>query len=1150
MGAEFIHLTCKSSFSLLDGMTDMETLAEKVGVAGFPAAGVTDIGNLYGAVEASKFFPKNGVQPLLGCELPVLELPTDHLQTTRPSHGYLTLLVQTDEGWKNLAKLMSLANARKHEGLDAALALSHVLAANAGLIALSGPYGRGWSALGLKQGRVEAYLDPLAKAFGDRFYMQLERHGTKDERATEQTLRQLADTLKTPLVATNDVRFMKPANLAAFEALVCIGDSKTLDDPTRRRFTANHHLRSAEGMLEAFADIPDATANTVEIAKRCAYLLSSVHVKKMFLPKWEFSGDTPPAEVIRTDAVKGLAERLEQHVYPRCADAAARAAAKERYEKQLEFELGVIVSMGYDSYFLITSDFIRWAKRNGIPVGPGRGSGAGSLCAWALQITDLDPLRWDLYFERFLNPDRVSLPDFDIDFCQDRREEVIQYVQQRFGADRVAQIITFGTLKAKACLRDVGRVMGMGYSYVGQIAAFIPEGATPPPIAEVLEKDERLKARYESEDDVKRLIDTALELEGCYRHSSTHAAGVIITDRPIDTVCGLYVDPKSPMPATQLSMYDAEYAGLVKFDFLGLKTLSIVRLAEELAKRINPALNVHMLPLDDKPTFDMLSEGKTVGVFQIEGAGMTDLAKKMKPDGMEALSAMIALYRPGPMDLIPQYLEGRRDPATIRYPHPLLEETLKPTFGIAVYQEQVMQMARIIAGYTLAGADLLRRAMGKKKPEEMAKERVKFVEGAATVNNINADDANRIFDLMETFAGYGFNKAHSMAYGLISYQTAYLKCHYPLEFMAATMTYDRGNTDKLIVYKTELEKMGFALLPVDVNASDVMFSVEPKAVRHALAAVKGAGEEVMGHIVAERKANGPFKNIWDFLARVDPKGMNKRQVEVLIKAGAFDSLDKNRALLLANVDSFMAYANANAEQKASGQGSLFGGDDTGGALDPAPFQSSLLPPLQLDHLQLLGMEQETLGFYMSDHPLAAFEAELARVPNIRRLADLDTYAHNGGGICQIAAIVQDVREVKTKSGGRMGIAIVTDTSGQGEIALFPETYARLYDILHSKTPLIFTTKVSHDGERLRANADAVKSLTDMLSERVELTLTLTDTAQLSPLKSELDKAERGSTRVKLLVPAGGHHAVIRIPNGVRCNPTMMANLKGLGVGIG
>ena len=1160
----FIHLTCKSSFSLLEGMVPVKKLAKAAEKAELAAIGLTDLGNLFGAVEASKYIAGAGVQPILGCELPViLEERVSSLQTVEHI-GFLTLLVMDKDGWRNLAKLVSESQFRKLDKGDAGIRLERVLELNAGLIALSGAFERGLVPVALKLGQAGEVVDKLAGAFGaeKRFFIQLERHewpGAKgaDERATENALRQISKATGLPLVATNDCRFVKKSDLEAFEVLVGIGDSTTMDDPNRRRFTPNHHIRSEADMLKAFRDLPDACANTVQIAMRCSFLLSQVSVKQMFMPVWEFSGDVPVNTAIRIEAYAGLARRLDDYVYP-IADAlcdteeakvASRAEVKARYEKQLQFELDVIGNMGFDGYFLITSDFIKWAKENGIPVGPGRGSGAGSLVAWSLEITDLDPIRWELYFERFLNPDRVSLPDFDVDFCQDRRDEVIAYVRRRFGEDRVANIITFGTLKAKACLRDVGRVLGLPYGFVGQVAAFIPEGANPPPIQEVLDADERLKARYDEEEDVKRLVDTALQLEGCYRHASTHAAGVIIADRRVDEVCGVYIDPRAPMPVTQFAMGDAEYAGLVKFDFLGLKTLSTIRMAENAVKKTYDAgFDIMKVDLTDTKTYDMLKVGHTIGVFQIEGGGITELTKKMQADNMEALSAILALYRPGPLGtgMVDDYVNRKLGKAEAEYPHEILKPALEVTYGVPVYQEQIMQMARDMAGYTLGGADMLRRAMGKKKAEEMAKERAKFVEGAATLHQIPAEQANYIFDLMDKFSGYGFNKAHTIAYALISFQTAFLKANYPHEFMAATMTYDRGNHDKLLRYKLEMQKLGFELLPPDVNSSEVMFAVEGTSVRHALAALKGAGEEAMRQLVAERNAKGTFKSIWDLLARVEPSCLNKRQLEVLIKSGALDGLDKRRDWLFTNIEQLLAYGAACNDARVSGQGSLFGGGDSA-EVDAAAYMSGCRPADGWDYLTRLQMEAEAVGFYISAHPLDAFAEELAKIPAIKELVDIEAFAAAGGGACRVAGLVHGIREVKTKKGDRMGIITLSDPTGQCEVAFFPETYAASQKMLEGTEALVLAIKVAQDGERLRINADTVKTLAEVLGNRSELVINIADAHVMAQVKSVLDKAPQGYTTIKMIVPSAQGPAMLKLPRGFTINPMTLAHLKGMGV---
>ncbi len=1168
MGPTYIPLTVKSSFSLLEGLMPVKKLAKAVASLGYPAVGVTELGNLFSAAEASKYLAAAGVQPILGCELPLLGLPQEGA-STRPAIAALTVLVQNAQGWRNLARLVSMGQQRKLAHGDAAVALTDVLAAHEGLLILSGPMQRGWATLGLQQGRLEDYLAPLHATFQDRLYLQLERHdwpaehpAYAQEMKLEEALCHYAAAHQAPLVATADTRFQHPADLAAFEVLVAIGDSTTLADPNRRLFTPQHALPTPADMVTRFADLPEALANTVAIAQRCAFLLPQISVKQMYMPTWDFGweGDDelpanpamPVADVIRRLATTGLQQRLTEVVYPMLPeDQALRAETKTKYFAQLDYELGIINRMGFDGYFLITSDFIRWAKGQGIPVGPGRGSGAGSVVAWALSITDLDPIRWELYFERFLNPERVSLPDFDVDFCQDRRDEVIAYVCRRYGADRVAHIITFGTLKAKACLRDVGRVLGLGYSWVGQVAALVPEGANPPPIADVLKDDDRLQARYEAEDDVKRLIDTALKLEGCYRHASTHAAGVIIADRPIDQVCGLYVDPRSSMPVTQFAMNDAEYAGLVKFDFLGLKTLSIIRAAETMVKqRHNPDFNLASVPLDDAPTYAMLQRGETLGVFQIESAGMTDLCKKMGADSLESLSAMISLYRPGPMDLIPQYLLVRSGKAAPDYPHPLLEETLKISYGIAIYQEQVMQMARTLGGYTLGAADMLRRAMGKKKPEEMAKEKAKFIAGAWEHHQLDEANATRIFGLMETFAGYGFNKAHSMAYALIAYHTAYLKAHYAAEFMAATMTYDRGNQEKLAKYRSDMAP-AIALLPPDINASAVFFTVQDGNVRHALSALKGAGEEAMTQLVQERTAKGPYLSIWNALARLGPQVLNKRQLEVLIKAGACDGLEPNRAWLFQNLETLLAYANAAAEAASSGQISLFGNPSGGDALaeeiaDPTPYQAGCKATPPWPALTQLQNEAEAVGFYLSAHPLEAFATELARVPGLKLLTELEALAQQGGGTCKVAALVHALREIKTKSGNRMAALTVSDTSAQSELVLFPEAYSQHGTMVGQlNTPLLFTLKVSFEGDRLRQVVEGVKPLESLLTERSELLINIENPAAMPQLQSLLQGAAQGPTTIMLKMPSSLGAATVRLPQRLRLSSPLLANLRGV-----
>jgi DNA polymerase-3 subunit alpha len=797
--------------------------------------------------------------------------------------------------------------------------------------------------------------------------------------------------------------------------------------------------------------------------------------------------------------------------------------------------------MGFDGYFLITSDFIRWAKDKNIPVGPGRGSGAGSLVAWCLDITDIDPMAWGLYFERFLNPERISLPDFDIDFCQERRDEVIQYVRDKYGADRVAQIITFGSLKARACIRDVGRVLQLPYGLVSRIAAFVPEGPNPPSISEVIADDERLRALAEEEAGVQDLLDIAIQLEGCLRHASTHAAGLIISDQPIQDICGLYHDPRATLPATQFSMYDAEFAGLVKFDFLGLKTLTTIRHTLNMVKEnTGEDIDILRIPLDDTATYQTLCQGHTLGIFQIESAGMTDLTKQIQPQCLEHVAAVVCLFRPGPMELMPEYVACHLGKQKPNYPHPLLEPVLQETHGVAIYQEQVLRMAQVLAGFTLGEADILRRAMGKKKPKEMAAQREKFVAGCAKTNEISATQANSIFDTIAAFAGYGFNKAHTIAYTLISYQTAWLKTHYPLEFMAATMTLDKANTDKLLRYKNELARMDVPLLPPSINSSDVNFTVANGAIHHALSAIKGAGEEAMRRLVAERTANGPYKDLWDFVERQDPQTLNRKTLEVLIKAGALDSLHPNRAELWENMDLLLAYGHQLWEDKISGQNNLFGTSEEQSVTRPRPKAAPAW-----ESLEQLGHELTTIGFYLSAHPLTSFEHELAALPDLAPIAQLRSLAEGGKTSAKIAGVVLSTREMKTKRGDRMGFATLSDLSGQEEVVLFPEAFTRWQDQLESQAPVVLTLALSLEGERLRLNVESLTSLEDLARQRASLTLKVNILEALQPLQEQL-LAQPGETACSIIVSRPGEGDVtLRLPQGITCSHQLLSKISSL-----
>jgi DNA polymerase-3 subunit alpha len=896
----FVHLRARSAYSLLESMLHVKKLAALAAAQAMPALAVTDTNNLFGALEFSEVAAGKGVQPIVGLALAVRE--------EGGARGVIALLAQSEAGYSNLMALSTAAYLDAPATEEPHVPLARLLEHKEGLIALTG------GDAGLINAAIAANQDPTAivtalqNAFKERLYVELQRHGEPGEAEAEAALIDIAYARGLPLVATNDVRFEKRGDHRAHDALMCIAASSYLGEPERPRVSAEHYFKSGEEMAALFADLPEAIEQAVDVAKRCAFKSPK---RKPILPQFSTkAGRDEPAE-LRAQAAAGLRVRLKE-----LGD--AKSATEKEYSDRLNYELGVIIQMGFPGYFLIVADFIKWAKSKAIPVGPGRGSGAGSVVAWALTITDLDPLRFGLFFERFLNPERVSMPDFDVDFCQDRRGEVIEYVKDKYGADRVAQIITFGTLQARAVLRDVGRVMQLPFGQVDRLAKLIPANpANPLTLEQALEAEPRLKEAREAEQEVDDLITTALQLEGLHRNASTHAAGIVIGDRPLVELVALYRDPRSDIPATQFNMKWVEPAGLVKFDFLGLKTLTVIDKAQKLVRDRGIALDIDHIPLDDKPTFDMLQRGDTVGVFQVEGQGMRRSLIDMVPDRFEDLIALVALYRPGPMANIPTYCARKLGREVVEHIHPKLAHITEETFGIITYQEQVMQIARDLAGYSFGEADLLRRAMGKKIREEMAKQRVRFVSGA-TERGITEQDADIIFDACAKFADYGFNKSHSAPYALLTYRTAYLKANFPVEFLAASMSLDANNTDKLAIFRQEAQRIGVKVLPPDVNASGADFTVEDGAVRYALGAVRNVGQAAMEQVVAERK-NGKFKDLVDFGERLDPRVINRRQLEMLARAGALDTLEPNRARALAACEMIASLAQRAAEEKASAQ---------------------------------------------------------------------------------------------------------------------------------------------------------------------------------------------------------------------------------------
>jgi DNA polymerase-3 subunit alpha len=1059
----FIHLRVHTEHSLLEGAVPVKQLVKLCLKHEMPAVAVTDTNNMFAALEFSVNAKDSGVQPIVGCQVSLdydVAAPGEKPRAPAP----VVLLAQNEAGYMNLMKLNSCLYIDKGGALPQ-VTIEDLERHAAGLICLTGgadgPLGRLLQAGQMPKTR--ALLQRMIAAYPGRLYIELQRHPgeggrlTESEAATERPFIELAYELDLPLVATNDVYFPKSDMYEAHDALICIAEGAYVDQQQpRRRLTPQHYFKTEAEMATLFADLPEAIENTVEIARRCAF---AAYKRKPILPK--FADDE--VQELRRQANEGLQRRLA--IIP-------HAVMPEEYQARLDFELGIIEKMGFPGYFLIVADFIKWAKDHNIPVGPGRGSGAGSLVAYALTITDLDPLRYALLFERFLNPERVSMPDFDIDFCMDRREEVIQYVQGKYGRDKVGQIITFGALLSKAAVRDVGRVLQMSYGQVDRLSKMIPvEGVKPVSITKALADEPRLREAAK-EEVVARLLNYGAQIEGLYRNASTHAAGVVIGDRPLDELVPLYQDPRSDMPATQFNMKWVEAAGLVKFDFLGLKTLTVIQSALDLLKLRGIDLDISLIPLDDKATYDLYAAAKTVAVFQVESSGMMDALRRMKPTCIEDIVALVALYRPGPMENIPTYCEVKNGLKDLESIHPTIDHILAETQGIIVYQEQVMQIAQVMAGYSLGGADLLRRAMGKKIAEEMAKERPKFVEGAKATHNVDAKKAGEVFDLLEKFANYGFNKSHAAAYAVVSYQTGYLKANYPVEFMAGVMNCDIHLTDKLAVYKREVSKLGIKTVAPCINASLATFTVRDGAVVYALGALKNVGVEAMQMIVRARKTETgekPFATLFDFARRVDLKRVGKRPLEMLARAGAFDTLDPNRARVFEALDALVAYSAAIHEAKSSNQVSLFG---EAGADLPEPrirYRDDWLP------VERLTQEHMAIGFYLSGHPLDDYMSALKR-REVKTLTEITALAERGPLIAKIAGSVASKQERKSAKGNRFAFAQLSDPTGLYEVTLFSDVLEAARDLLEPGTNVVLTVKAELEGETLKLLANAVQPI--------------------------------------------------------------------------
>lgn len=1145
MVANFVHLRLHTEFSLADSLVRIKPLVKRVAELNMPACAITDQTNFYGLIKFYKAAQGAGVKPIVGSDFWVANSDSEGKPTL------LTLLAMNSAGYKNIIELISRAWQHGQQQGVAYVQRAWVSEHSEGVIALSG--GK-WGDIGMallagRDPQAQELLQGWMADFPNRFYLELQRTGREnDENHLHQAVA-LAEVMQCPVVATNDVRFLKRDEFEVHEARVCISEGRTLDDPRReRRYSDQQYLRSAEEMTELFSDIPEAIENTLEIAKRCNV---TIQMGKYFLPEYPIPEGLTEADFFRKICREGLEERLTRILK---TDSPKYAEERKEYDDRLNFELDIIIQMGFSGYFLIVMDFIQWAKDHDIPVGPGRGSGAGSLVAYSLKITDLDPLQYDLLFERFLNPERVSMPDFDIDFCMDNRDKVISYVADNYGRDAVSQIITFGTMAAKAVVRDVARVQGKSYGLADKLSKMIPP--TPGMTLEVaLEQESILREFLQNDGDGQEIWEMAKQLEGLTRNVGKHAGGVVIAPTKLTDFSPLYCDESGGGLVTQFDKNDVEEAGLVKFDFLGLRTLTIIDWARIMIdkRRIKlgeAPLDISAIPLDDPKTFALLKRAETTAVFQLESRGMKDLIKRLQPDNLEDLIALVALFRPGPLEsgMVDDFINRKHGRAQVAYPdakfqHMSLKPVLEPTYGVIVYQEQVMQIAQVLAGYTLGGADMLRRAMGKKKPEEMAKQREVFESGAKK-QGVDPDLAIKIFDLVEKFAGYGFNKSHSAAYALVSYQTAWLKAHYPAHFMAATMSSDMDKTDKVVTFIEECRHMKLKLLPPDVNSGEFHFTVDDAGnIIYGLGAIKGLGEGPVESIISARTSGGPFKNLFDFCARVDPRKLNKRALEALIRSGAADNLgpgvnlDHDRAVMFAAMNEAVKTAEQSAANNSAGMMDLFGDvvPSSGGNDD---VYSDFHRVRSWSIKERLHAEKETLGLYLTGHPIDEYDNELNHLVS-SRIADLKPEKSNQ----TVAGLVVAQRVMKTKRGDTMAFVTLDDRTGRIEIAIFADTYNQSRDLLLKDGLLVINGQVSYDDYNgmLKMRADTISLLSDVRQEKArELCLAL-ESGKLSAnfihqLRGLLEPYREGACPIVIDYQRSDAKASVRLGNDWRVRP--------------
>ncbi len=1136
----FVHLRVHSAYSLLEGALKLDKIVYHAVADAAPAIAVTDSNNLFGALEFAQKAVKEGVQPIIGCQLDIAfgdenqDSSRGYQKRQGPELFPLVLIAANEAGYANLVRLVSRAYLENGPGDPVHVSLEWLARFAGGLICLTGgPLGAIGSALKTDHPALaESRLLTLKRIFGDRLYVELERVSGYDKMIEAKTI-ELAYSHELPLVATNEAFFQAREDYEAHDALIAIAEGSVIAADDRRRLASDNFLKSQKQMAALFADLPEALDNTIEIARRCSYYPKN---RNPILPRFT-GGDIADADAsVKAEAAE-LARQAHLGLDARLtAYGPTPGFTVEQYRERLDFELGVIERMKYPGYFLIVADFIQWAKAHGIPVGPGRGSGAGSLVAWATTITDIDPLRFSLLFERFLNPDRVSMPDFDIDFCQDRRDEVIRYVQEKYGRDQVAQIITFGTLQARAVLRDVGRVLQMPYGQVDRLCKMVPQNpANPVTLAKAIEGEPRFAEEAEREPAVQTLLDMAQKLEGLYRHASTHAAGIVIGDRPLSELVPMYRDPRSDMPVTQFNMKYVEQAGLVKFDFLGLKTLTVLDRAVKLISRRGIDIDLARIPIDDEQTYAMLSRGEVVGIFQVESAGMRKALVGMKPDRIEDIIALVALYRPGPMENIPTYNARKHGEEEVASIHPMIDHLVKETQGVIVYQEQVMQIAQELSGYSLGEADLLRRAMGKKIRSEMDAQRARFVEGAVK-NGLSKPQSDFIFDLLAKFADYGFNKSHAAAYAVVSYQTAYLKAHYPVEFLAASMTLDMGNTDKLADFRQDALRLGIDVVAPSVKTSFRDFEVGENKIFYSLAALKGVGDAAVEHIVAKRKEK-PFASLEDFCERVDPKIVGKRVLETLIMAGALDCFGHDRAAMMAGLDRMMGLASRAYEDAALGITDMFGGSAASQQKLHLPATEPWLPADRLHR------EFQVVGFYLSAHPLDEYRAVLKKL-RVQNSAEFAAAVKQGATAGRLAGTVTSKQERKTRTGNKMGVVNFSDTSGQYEAVLFSEGLAQYRDLLEPGKSLVITVSAEDRPEGINMRIQTVQSLEDVAGQaQKSLRIYLRDPAPVGTLATQLSMKGDGQVSFIVIKDGAAGEVEIELPDRYRISPQIASAMR-------